>query len=548
MVASLCVNLQKQFRRWGLSFLGRVHVAKQVLAASLWYHASFQRPSEQLLKQLSQQLRKFVASAQQPDHSDDAVALAQGHSQGSAQLPCAAPGAALFPGELASSLPLSKGGVGLVHVPTQVQALQAKVISRLLEPERLAWKVFQLHHLSQASQVQPLGYGASILFSTLHTDQLQLPARLSAYVAAFRALHPHRLQSVSAMLPSDVLNEPLFFNRQISQPATSPAAINTACPAAAASFLTPQQKPLMLSAGITKVAHLRLSLQLQQPQLLALELNSVLLALPPAWRAVVSSAPAFTWFQVRSASGRQLIQDAQTGQLHTIGPHLQLQQVPLQPVLDPSPVQVISWDPSRPWRGPAHQSGQLGSHLYLQGPLWGQHHLSLGVWGWGSQPAHQLVVKQAGLRLRLIRSFATKHPLAPGGLTCRPRLLPMPASGQSVVESLQAIEARAYIGRATPAQATCPFSCCIGLSQPQTISHLFITCPVAATTQASSAAQHLGGVSDCPSQPANTSSRCLGAGRNPSVISFITTSIIYLTPWPPGEATSFEDYQGHDSQ
>ncbi|DBA71592.1 TPA: hypothetical protein ACH3X2_001057 [Trebouxia sp. C0005] len=58
--------------------------------------------------------------------------------------------------------------------------------------------------ISQASQVQPLGYGASILFSTLHTDQLQLPARLSAYIAAFRALHPHRLQSVSAMLPSEL--------------------------------------------------------------------------------------------------------------------------------------------------------------------------------------------------------------------------------------------------------------------------------------------------------------------------------------------------------
>ena len=36
-------------------------MAKQVLAASLWYHASFQRPSEQLLKQLSRQLRRFVA-------------------------------------------------------------------------------------------------------------------------------------------------------------------------------------------------------------------------------------------------------------------------------------------------------------------------------------------------------------------------------------------------------------------------------------------------------------------------------------------------------
>ena len=60
-----------------LSFLGRVHVAKQVLAASLWYHARFQRPSEQLLTSLSRQLRKFVASAQRASHRDDAVALAQ---------------------------------------------------------------------------------------------------------------------------------------------------------------------------------------------------------------------------------------------------------------------------------------------------------------------------------------------------------------------------------------------------------------------------------------------------------------------------------------
>ena len=60
--------------------------------------------------------------------------------------------------------------------------------------------------------------------------------------------------------------------------------------AAPAAFLTPQQKPLMLSAGITKVAHLQLSLQLQQPQLLALELHSVLLALPPALRLFMSAA------------------------------------------------------------------------------------------------------------------------------------------------------------------------------------------------------------------------------------------------------------------
>jgi hypothetical protein len=155
-----------------------------------------------------------------------------------------------------------KGGVGFVHVPTQVQPLQAKVIARLLEPERLAWKVFQLNHLSQASQVQPLGYRASILFRVLNTDQLQLPAMLSAYVAAFRDLDPPRGLSVTAMLPSDVFNEPLLFNRQTSQPAASSATTNSACPVAAGGFLTSQHKPLTLSAGITEVAHQRLSLQL----------------------------------------------------------------------------------------------------------------------------------------------------------------------------------------------------------------------------------------------------------------------------------------------
>ena len=103
--ASLINNSQAFIMPSALSsFLGRV---QQVLAASLWYHASFQRPSEQLLKQLSQQLRKLMASAQQASHSDDAVALAQGcfravpicpllalglHcSQGSSPAPCPCP-------------------------------------------------------------------------------------------------------------------------------------------------------------------------------------------------------------------------------------------------------------------------------------------------------------------------------------------------------------------------------------------------------------------------------------------------------------------------
>ncbi|DBA88691.1 TPA: hypothetical protein ACH3X1_016470 [Trebouxia sp. C0004] len=36
-------------------------------------------------------------------------------------------------------------------------------MSRLLEPERLAWKVFQLHHLSDAPRTRALAYRATIL-------------------------------------------------------------------------------------------------------------------------------------------------------------------------------------------------------------------------------------------------------------------------------------------------------------------------------------------------------------------------------------------------
>ncbi len=131
----------------GLSFLGRVHVAKQAIAASLWYHATFQSPSAALIKQLASVLSRFVASARLQLPVDDAASLAQGSAANPAELPELAPGGSLHPGRAASMLPYQAGGVGLVDVQTQIQALQAKVVSRLLEPERLAWKVFQSHWL-----------------------------------------------------------------------------------------------------------------------------------------------------------------------------------------------------------------------------------------------------------------------------------------------------------------------------------------------------------------------------------------------------------------
>ncbi|KAL3135278.1 hypothetical protein ABBQ38_006250, partial [Trebouxia sp. C0009 RCD-2024] len=148
-------------------------------------------------------------------------------------LPAPASSAALFPRVLTSSLLPAQGGVGLVEVPTQIQALQAKVVSRLLELERLAWKVYQLHHLSHAPQPSQVAYGATILFSTASTASLQLPARLLGYVTAFRALQPHRLLPVSDMPAEAILNEPLFFNQQIPVPLSRSAAQLQAAPVVA---------------------------------------------------------------------------------------------------------------------------------------------------------------------------------------------------------------------------------------------------------------------------------------------------------------------------
>ena len=584
----------------GLSFLGRVHIAKQVLAASLWYHATFQSPSAQLLSQISRQLRSFVATPSQQQHTDAALALANGSPDCPEQLQGLPRGAALFPGELISSLPPSKGGVGLVHVPTQGQALQAKVVSRLLEPERLPWKVFQLHQLSSAPCTQPLAYGLGILFSTLSTSSLQLPARLSGYVSAFRALRPHRLLLPQDMQSEDVLNEQLFHNKQIVVPVSLSPATATSCNAQP---LTPQHHPSLVTAGITKLAHLQAKLQLPQPQHVAASMQAVLLALPAAWRAVAQSAPpAPAWVHASTtASTHQMLLHPLTGQLHQVGADHRLQPVPAVAFTAVVPAQVVAWDPARPWRGPTHQPAQRAAPLYAQGQLWGPAHMSYGVWGWGSQPAHQLIVKHASERLRLIQAFASRHPVSPQGLTCRPRLLPQPGSHQTPAQVLQLMEARwvsslqsssqgtvrprsdepdtqptwmlpmqaprlhwsqrqhqrseqlqqhhpqqpqpatqlsaqqsatddtldilqvcgthpqqsqwrqlwqlshaayfhrphrvlwwrilhgslmcgaykAYIHRAAPAQATCPFSCCSQHSQPQTLTHLFLACPVA---------------------------------------------------------------------
>ena len=146
--------------------------------------------SEQLLSLSSSQLRNYVASAQQGSHNDAAKALAQGNTHNPAQPLSQASTAFLYPDQITSSLLPARGMLGLLLVPTQVQAVQVKVVSRLLEPEQLlAWKGFETHHLGLAPQLQYLTCGASVLFSTV-------PAIASTTYWVRDSLQTHRLLPV----------------------------------------------------------------------------------------------------------------------------------------------------------------------------------------------------------------------------------------------------------------------------------------------------------------------------------------------------------------
>ena len=135
----------------------------------------------------------------------------------------------------------------------------------------------------------------------------------------------------------------------------------------AARLLTPSDCLLLISAGIAKVAHLQAALQRQHPPPLAQQLQAMLQALPSEWQSVASSAPTPpAWVQTQSSSSQQLlVQQATTGQLHTISPHHQL----LPALANPTGTARLRSDQpdSQPaWMTPSHASRLYWYHRQQQ--------------------------------------------------------------------------------------------------------------------------------------------------------------------------------------
>ena len=182
---AIVTKVEARIARWSgfpLSTLGRVYVAKQVLASMVTYHATFVPVPQELLERLCRAIHSFVA----------------------ANRPVTGSAAALFPGK--ATCAGKDGDIALVDVSAQIMALQAKVLGRLLEPEQLAWKAFfdfWLHRsaawlaaqapASLSARHQHIWQlGIFLLFSSFPAERLQAPACMRQYVHAYQKLQPHR--------------------------------------------------------------------------------------------------------------------------------------------------------------------------------------------------------------------------------------------------------------------------------------------------------------------------------------------------------------------
>lgn len=390
-----------------LSFLGRVHVARQVLASALYYHATFLRPSIACMTSLSTCIYGYVAT---------------GH-------PVWDPAAsALHPRRLLCAMPWQQGGVQLPDLHSQIPALQAKIVARLFEPEHHPWKVFMRQWLHRDAHwyanhpaailrdIDVWGYGQRLLFTQYDLSSAHLPVRVSGYFEAFKALHPFRRQPYDSMPTSSILREPLFFNSRIVGADNRP--------------LEGQQWKPLASAGIRWVADLAafisgtVQLGEQHLQNLAADASN---SIPAAWSAAIAGPPRYCTTWLMTATGDKVIHipDTAAGQqtVFRVHPSQQLERLhqhpPLQ-IANCTPVAVLLWDHRRPWRS-ADQGSTSRSQPspYLLGS-WETLSAVPDLWAVGAgQSVAEYVVSKGSLRLRSIllsramQSYQAGHGIKP---------------------------------------------------------------------------------------------------------------------------------------
>jgi hypothetical protein len=400
--------------KFDLSYLGRVHVAKQVLANSLYFHASFMLPSRELLAEIVECIDRFVAKG----HWEEAPQGPLPHT----------------PSRAVESLPWDLGGLQRADISAQVYALQAKVAAMLLHPRRHAWKTL----MQRAFQRYLPALGPAVLVSALSPAcTAGRDPRQVEYWKCFAGLRPHRLLEPGSMPLHQQLQERLASNCRITR-RDAEGGLPPSMP-----WLQELAPAVAASGGLT-VGGLRAALSSADGPVQRVAEKVRACVLEPAWQAALLAQhmPAPAWLV--SHCGRYVCwQEAPGGERGYVVRH-DGRLAPLEAECD---LRDVGWEPAVVVWCPVAKGQQLlvkvppPAHLVKEAPtgidqdpaklqpylmgMWQDVWVDPNAWAIGPLPVSHFVVKSAARR-KLLLDMQAADPDFSVAYGQRPRLWPCP--------------------------------------------------------------------------------------------------------------------------
>ena len=195
-------HIGRGWQRHGLSFVGRVHVAKQVLGNALAYHLSFVPPTPPQLAALRKCIDGFTAWSLLPE---DASLVC--HNR-----------ALLKPTPVVACQDRAMGGVCHLDLDSFLAALHAKPLAQIAQPGQQPWKQLLRALLKEWAPPGTKGWGWVYGNAVPRAD---MPGFLSGLVASYRSTSPSRLPYPEGTDPRALLHEPLFHNNALRDPASA---------------------------------------------------------------------------------------------------------------------------------------------------------------------------------------------------------------------------------------------------------------------------------------------------------------------------------------
>jgi hypothetical protein len=357
-----------RWSKFSLTYEGRAHVAKQILASMLSFHATYLPVPQDLLQQMSQLLQGYVVRERLVEQTEGSV---WGR-------PCAA----------VAALPKGMGGMGVVDLQSFVQALQAKVVALLLHPKVAPWKALMRWALVQGFP----GQGLRVVLH--HPRGGQRPGSVSvrqwAALKAFWGLPVVRQVPHAQMSWHQIRVEGLVANPSV-------------CRTDGTAFPTDQALPPAAQGRHTLGA---------LPQEVLQQM-----VLPAAWRQRLRAAEVSDWEVSLDGAGVRRLQGGEYAYFRVLSSGR----------VDPVPAEgpQVAGGGGQEWRPACVVGGAAGGQHYVVGQ-WSRVHLDPQVWAVAKCPLLSYRVRDATAALILLRAKGAPGWVAGRGV--RPRVWGVPGA------------------------------------------------------------------------------------------------------------------------